>query len=127
MRYPTLAAAILTAATFALHVWGGGPEFNQPLQASALPAELRAVSGVLWHAVSLELAVFAAALVWLARNPHLPMSVMLAAIQLGFAGLFLWYGHALLDSIWVLPQWTIFLTLTALILWGSREKRRRTG
>ena len=126
MRYPTLAAAILTAATFALHVWGGGPEFNQPLQASALPAELRAMSGVLWHAVSVELAVFAVALLWLARTPNLPMSVTLAAIQLGFAGLFLWYGYALLGSIWVLPQWTIFLTLAALILWGSREKAQPT-
>ena len=126
MRYPTLAAAILTAATFALHVWGGGPEFNQPLQASALPAELRAISGVLWHAVSVELAVFAGALLWLARTPNLAMSVMLAAIQIGFAGLFVWYGYALLGSIWVLAQWTIFLTLAALILWGAGQKSRPT-
>ena len=126
MRYPTLAAAILTAATFALHVWGGGPEFNQPLQASALPAELRAMSGVLWHAVSVELAVFAAALLWVARRPNPPLSVTLAAIQLGFGGLFLWYGYALLGSVWVLAQWTIFLTLASLILWGARDKALQT-
>ena len=50
------------AATTLLHVIGGGAEFYQPIQASAMEPPLRAISEVLWHAVTLLLAAQAVAL-----------------------------------------------------------------
>lgn len=119
MRYPTLAAAVLMAATAGLHVVGGGAEFHAPIQASSLDLPLRAISAVLWHFVTLMLALQAAALLWLARHPDRAMAVLLAAIQIGFAGLFLFYGQTMLGTVWVLGQWTIFLVLAMLIIWGQ--------
>jgi hypothetical protein len=120
MRVPTLLAAGLMAATFVLHVFGGGPEIHQPIQASSLALPLRAISAVLWHGISVLLAIQAVALVWLARHPNRDMAVLLAAVQIGFAGLFLYYGQTMLGTVWQLGQWTIFLALAALILWGAR-------
>jgi hypothetical protein len=120
MSIPTLIAAALTAATFFLHVFGGGPEFHAPIQASALDLPLRAISAVLWHAISLLLATEAVALLWLARYPNRPMAALLGAIQISFAGLFLFYGQTMLGSVWILGQWTIFLVLAGLIFWGAR-------
>lgn len=119
MRYPTLAAAVLMAATAWLHVVDGNTEFHTPIQASSLDLPLRAISAVLWHFVTLMLALQAAALLWLARHPDRAMAVLLAAIQIGFAGLFLFYGQTMLGTVWVLGQWTIFLVLAMLIIWGQ--------
>jgi hypothetical protein len=119
MRLPTLAAATLMAATVGLHVFGGGPEFHYPIQASTLDLPLRAVSAVLWHAVTITLALEAVALLWLAKYPNQPMAILLIAIQIGYAGLFLFYGQTMLGTVWQLGQWTIFLVLAALILWGA--------
>lgn len=119
MRYPTLAAATVMAATTQLHVIGGGAEFYQPIQTSAMEPPLRAISAVLWHAVTLLLAVQAVALVWLARHPDRAMATLLVAIQICFAGLFLFYGQTMLGTVWTLAQWTIFTILAGLIVWGQ--------
>lgn len=126
MRYSTLAAAFLMAGTTGLHVIGGGAEFHLPIQASALDLPLRAISAVLWHFVTLMLALQTAALLWLARHPDRAMATFLTAIQTGFAALFLFYGQTMLGTVWVLAQWTIFLALAALIIWGAWG-RARTG
>ena len=54
------------------------------------------------------------------------MATFLTAIQTGFAALFLFYGQTMLGTVWVLAQWTIFLALAALIIWGEWG-RARTG
>lgn len=119
MRYFTFAAAILMAGTTGLHVIGGGPEFHAPIQASGLDLPLRAISAVLWHFVSLMLALQAVALLWLARHPDGAMAALLTAIQIGFAVLFMFYGQTMLGTVWILGQWTIFLTLAVLIICGQ--------
>ncbi len=124
MRIPTLAAAALMAATCGLHVIGGGAEFHAPIQASPLDLPLRAVSAVVWHFVTVMLALQALALVWLARHPDRAMAALLTAIQIGFAGLFLFYGQTMLGTIWTLGQWTIFLVLALLIVWGQWGSER---
>jgi hypothetical protein len=120
MRLPTLCAAGLMAATFFLHVIGGGRELHVPIQASSLDLPLRAISAVIWHMVSALLALQAVALIWLARHPNRPMSTLLIAIQVAFAGLFLFYGQTMFGTVWVMGQWTIFLALAGLIAWGAR-------
>lgn len=119
MRYPTLAAAVLMAATVVLHVIGGGTEFHAPIQASALDLPLRAISAVLWHMVTMLLILQTLALLWLATRPDRAMAILLACIQVSFAGLFLFYGQTMLGTVWLLGQWTIFLVLALLIAWGQ--------
>jgi len=99
-----LAAAALMALTFGVHVFAGGPEIHVVIQASELSENLRAISTVLWHAVSVILAVFALAYLWLARNNNKALSIVLGATQLGFATLFLWYGTTLLGTICRCPS-----------------------
>jgi hypothetical protein len=119
MRYPTLAAAALMAATTALHVIGGGAEFHTPIQTSSLDLPLRAISAVLWHFVTLMLVLQTAALLWLSLHPERGLAALLLAIQAGFAGLFIYYGQTMLGTVWHLGQWTIFLALAVLIAWGQ--------
>lgn len=122
-----LGASVLMALTFCLHVFGGGPEIHEPIQASVLSDYLRAMSAVLWHAVTVVLAVFAIAYLWLAKHENTAMSLQMAAIQFGFAGLFLWYGEVLLGTVWPMPQWIIFIVIPAVSLAGLPRRRRRVA
>lgn len=119
MRYPTLAAAALMAATTALHVIGGGAAFHAPIQTSSRDLPLRAISAELWHFVTVMLVLQTAALLWLSRHPERGLAALLLAIQIGFAGLFIYYGQTMLGTVWHLGQWTIFLALAFLIARGQ--------
>lgn len=124
MNYWYLAAGSLMALTAMLHVFGGGPEIHVPIQASDLSDYLRAISAVLWHAVTVILVVFAAAYLWCARNPAPSAAAVVAlmgVVQLGFSGVFLFYGFAILNSPWPMSQWVIFLTITAISAVGMRR------
>ncbi|MEE2946633.1 MAG: hypothetical protein VX444_15810 [Pseudomonadota bacterium] len=122
-----LGASVLMALTFCLHVFGGGPEIHEPIQASALSDYLRAMSAVLWHAVTVVLAVLAIAYLWLAKHENTAMSLQMSAIQLGFAALFLWYGETLLGTVWPMPQWIIFIVIPAVSLFGLPQRRRQVA
>jgi hypothetical protein len=124
MRVPTLIAAAVMAATFFLHVIGGGADYHTPMQAAPIDLLLRAVSAVVWHGISAILALQAVALLWLSRHPDRAMSAFLLALQIAFAGIFLFYGQTMLGTIWVMGQWTIFLVLAGLIAWGMRAGAR---
>lgn len=117
------AAAALMALTFGVHVFAGGPEIHVAIQNSELSPYLRAISAVLWHAVTVVLAVFALAYFWLSRNDNKPLSIVIGVIQLGFAGLFLWYGITLLETVWPMPQWIIFLLIPAISAAGTIRRQ----
>ena len=89
------------------------------MQASGLPVGLRAISAVLWHAVTVILLVMGAGAAWLAHRPEPGLALALIAICLGWSGLFLWYGRRMLGSVLPMPQWALFLPLALLIGWGS--------
>ena len=118
MNKPMLSAAGISALTFGLHVIGGGADVHIPIQASTLPLPLRAISAVLWHFVSLILALQSLGFLSLARASNRDLSLMLIGIQIGTAVLFVFYGMTMLGSVWIIPQWTIFLTIAVLGLWG---------
>lgn len=110
-----------SAASFAicgLHVVGGGAEIHRPIQASALAVPLRAISAVLWHAVTVVLLVMGVGSAWLGLHPEPGLAVTLMAICVGWSGLFLWYGRRMLNGVMALPQWILFLPLAVLIGWG---------
>ena len=120
MSRPTIAAAILMLITAGIHVFAGAPEVHVPIQASDLHPILRAISAVLWHAVTVQLLAFTAALLWVAKHPNRPVSLLIATICLGYTALFLWIGTSMLQSPWPMPQWTLFAGLASLTLWGAR-------
>ncbi len=114
-----LLAAVLMSVTVVVHVVIGGREVMHPLRRSDLPPLVRAVIDVVWHAVTVVLICLAAALFWLAWNENMALLVIVNAIQIGFAVLFIYYGATQLRSLWPMPQWIIFLGVPALTTWGA--------
>lgn len=121
MNIPLVSAAGLMTLTVAAHVFGGGPQYHAPYQ-EILPAQLASMAAVLWHAVTISLIVFAAALFWLVRHPSAPLAYAISAMQIGWAGLFLFYGLTMLGSPWPMAQWTIFIIIPLLTFYGIRQR-----
>ncbi|WP_368183897.1 hypothetical protein [Aestuariibius sp. HNIBRBA575] len=125
MSKPLIAVTALMALTTLVHVFLGGPEYADSFRAT-LPADhLRSMAMVLWHAVTVNLIVFTCAYAFLSRHQNLPLHYALAAIQIGWSGLFLWYGATMLGSIWPMPQWVIFVMAPALAHWGHTRSLSR--
>ncbi|MFN3953629.1 MAG: hypothetical protein ACK4LQ_04190 [Pararhodobacter sp.] len=118
----TQGVALLMALTVLVHVFLGGPEYHLPYQRELEDPLLRAMAAVLWHAVTVVLAVLAAGLVWLAHRPDPALEAVISGIQIGFAALFLWYGAVQLGSLVPMPQWIIFLLLPALTRLGQWQR-----
>ena len=115
-----IAAVVLMFVTFLAHVFGGGPEIHAPIQASELSPYLRAISAVIWHAITVVLLVFSVALAGLVKHPNRALERIMIAIQLGFAALFLFYGVRLLGNIIDMPQWIAFLLIPGLMMLARR-------
>lgn len=122
MNHWMTTAGVALFLTSYVHVFMGGPEIYDPILASDLSEYLRAMSAVLWHAVTVVLLVFAAAAVWIAMRPNRDLALVLIAIQVGFAGLFLFYGQTQLGTLWIMPQWVIFLCVPFVMLIGLRRQ-----
>ncbi|MFY0616533.1 hypothetical protein [Shimia sp.] len=118
------AAAALLFLTTGVHVFMGGPEIHHVIQASALPEDVRAIGAVLWHAITATLLVFALGCLWLAHNTNTALAVTIGAVQVLFAVLFIFYGATLLGTLWVMPQWIIFLLIPVVMLLGLLRQRR---
>ena len=111
-------AACYALAICALHVIGGGATIHRPIQRSMLPLELRAISAVIWHLVTAVLFLMGLALAWLSVRPEPGLAMVLIAICLSWAAVFIWYGHSMLGSLKPMPQWVLFLSLAGLIAAG---------
>lgn len=122
MKRTLLLASGLSALTLGVHVFAGEPEVNQVVQASDLAPELRAILGVIWHAVTVVLLVSAIGFGTAARRPNRPLEATLVAIMLGWAGLFIYYGITALGTLAPMPQWIIFLAIPAIVLFGWRRR-----
>ncbi len=95
------------------------------MQAALADQGLAAFAAVLWHAVTVVLAVLAAGL-WVLAQRHDPaFEAVLSAIQLGFAALFVFYGLTRLGALAPMPQWIIFLAIPALTRFGQSRKASR--
>ena len=122
MNIPFAIAGAILVLTAGIHVFAGGPEYHDVYQSVLPTPHLAAMSAVLWHAVTVNLIVFAAAYFWLARHPSRPLAMALAAIQAGWVGLFLFYGSSMLGSVWPMPQWIIFTAVLLLTIYGARQR-----
>lgn len=121
MNWTRLAAGLM-GLTLLLHVFGGGPEVHRPLQDALADPTLAAFAAVLWHAVSVVLAVLAAGLWVLGARRDLAFEAVLSGIQLGFAALFVAYGITRLGTVWDMQQWIIFLAIPAVTRFGQSRK-----
>lgn len=119
----TRLAAALMALTFFIHVFAGGSEVHIPLQAALADQGLAAFAVILWHAVTVVLAVLAVGLWVLSRRYDPAFEMVLSAIQLGFAALFVFYGLTRLGSLMPMPQWIVFLAIPALTRFGQSRMR----
>lgn len=117
----TLIAAGLMLMTLMVHVFAGGSDVHLPLLAETDNPGLAAFVSVLWHFVTLFLAVLCLGLVSLARHPNPALEAAFCALQLGFAALFLFYGTTRLGTVWLMPQWIVFLLVPALTRWGQSK------
>lgn len=120
-----VAAAGLMAVTVVAHVFGGGPEVNDIVSASSLPQTVRSLSSVVWHGITLMLVLATLALAYLARHENFALEVFLAAWQLGVAALFIGYGLTQLGTLWLMPQWIVFIAIPLLTYVGSQRRMAR--
>ncbi|MFN4272700.1 MAG: hypothetical protein ACK4F5_07795 [Aliihoeflea sp.] len=119
----TRIAAALMALTFLIHVFAGGLDVHLPMQSALSDPGLAAYAAILWHAVTVVLAVLAIGL-WGLAGRHDPIfETVVSGIQIGFAGLFIFYGLTRLGTLWLMPQWIIFITIPALTRFGQSRKR----
>ncbi|MCC5960104.1 MAG: hypothetical protein JJU08_12275 [Rhodobacteraceae bacterium] len=117
-------ASALMGLTFLIHVFAGGPEVHDQLQTALHDDGLAAFAAILWHAVSVVLAVLAIGL-WVLAARHDPsLEGILSAIQIGFAALFVFYGLTRLGTLAPMPQWIIFLSIPALTRFGQFRNRK---
>ncbi|MEY1557721.1 hypothetical protein AB3Y40_18980 [Yoonia sp. R2331] len=105
-----------------VHVFYGGYRVMDPVRASDLTPLIIAVTNVIWHVATLLMALLALATLWLARHPNRPLAVLIIAIHLGAALLFLGYGAVDLGSLRPMPHWVAFLILPTLMLIGERNR-----
>ncbi len=122
MNVPLTLAGSIMVLTAGIHVFAGGPEYHDVYQSVLPTPHLAAMAAVLWHAITVNLIVSAGAYFWLAQHPSRPFLVALAAMQLGWTALFLFYGTTMLGSLWPMPQWVIFLTTVLLTIYGARQR-----
>ena len=116
-----LTAAAAMAVTTLVHVFMGGPEVYAPLRAATLDPVVQSVLSVVWHMVTLVLAIMAITYWVLWQRPAVALAASNGAICLGIALLFLGYGMADLGTLWPMPQWIIFLLVFGLTCLGLRR------
>lgn len=111
-----ISAGAVLALTCGLHVVGGGRDVFAPLMAAAPNSEMQLYQFLLWHFITAWLAISALAVIWAALRPALAPAAHLAGwLSLAAAILFMTAGLRYVGTLWVAPQWTIFLVVSALI------------
>ncbi|TCL00478.1 hypothetical protein BXY66_3121 [Shimia isoporae] len=123
MNYWMASAGGLLLLTAYVHVFMGGPEIHDVIQASALDPGVRGVAAVIWHAITAILLVYAVVCASLAKSPNRGLALHIIAVQICFAALFVFYGLTLLGNLSVMPQWIIFLTIPAVMAMGLRSEK----
>ncbi|OEJ43097.1 hypothetical protein AR457_02250 [Streptomyces agglomeratus] len=114
-----LAAGITAAVVAAIHAVAGGRDVVRPLLAADLADEPRRVLHAVWHMVTADLTLAAAALMWLAwgnRPGGGTIAWLLVAHFVAYSGVFLVVSLAASWSkpLVRLPQWMLLLPVAVL-------------
>lgn len=123
-------AGVLSSLTFFVHVFAGGPEIHDTLLTlgSHFPSMLQAFISVMWHAVSVILAINSVALLVAAWKPYI-QHVLVGFVlcqYIAFVGLFILLGLTRLDSVLQMPQWILFVVISSVALPGLLKSRTTT-
>lgn len=121
INYWLLASGALAFVTTAVHVLAGGPEVLDPVRESALDPVVISVVSVIWHAITLFLSLTGCVLLRAAFRSDAGQVHLVSLLQVGFAGLFVYYGLTDLGTLWLMPQWTIFLLIPLVSEIGLRR------
>ena len=116
-------AGLIFLACAAIHAFLGGPEINRAVQASDAHPVVRAVSAVIWHALTALFALAGVALWRTARQPNRALNLFLLTLCLSFVALFLAIGIAELGTIFLMPQWVLFGAIAIALGFGMRRDR----
>lgn len=118
------AAAILSFATTGLHVFGGTPEIMVPLHSSDAPMLSKGIAEVMWNQITLLLLLAGVFFGWAAMRSARAKDLTLALIVLyiGIAILFVFSGMQMFQSLWVMPQWTLFVAMAGLAAVGLKRR-----
>ena len=119
-----LAAGALSLITLGVHIFAGGPEVHDAMLAlsTAFPSVLQAFISVMWHAITVIVAINSIALLLAARySPSQKTLVWFVVSQyMAFAALIVFYGALRLGSILTMPQWIAFVLISGLATAGLR-------
>lgn len=110
-----LAAAALSIATAAIHVFIGGPEIAKPLLQAEIPTAPKFTNYYCWHLVSITLVAMAIGFLIPALNASQTMSALTWTIISGaFAGWSLALIALKRRPVGELPQWALFTPIFVL-------------
>lgn len=121
MKLFFITAALIAFGSTALHVFAGGAEIHVPIQESGLNTPLKAISAVLWHAVTLTLLAGGIVACALVVRPHRLVALGIALFSLGYIPIFMFYAQTMLGSVWAMPQWVLFLAFALFMSLGARK------
>ena len=117
-----LIAAVIMGATAAIHIFAGTTDVLVPMQAGNLDLLTATVMEACWHFVSLMLILFALGLGWASRHEAQALTALILAALIGTAAIFLWLGMTRLGSLWLAPQWVLFLVPALLVGIGAARR-----
>lgn len=115
MKYVMWSAAALMGLTTCVHLFAGTPEIMSPIMSAGIHPVVKATAMVVWHVVTLLLLLLTFAIAYLASHKNDALFTLTLAIQLSFAGLFLYYGLGTFGGVFTLPQWTVFLLVPVMM------------
>lgn len=120
MKLPMMLAAGLTALTAIAHVFGGTPEFMDPILESNAPDFNKTGMTIIWHWVTAVLCINAVVLVIAGRdNQNMRTPIWIIILQfLSFGVIFAGFGLAAFGTLFVMPQWIAFFLISALAYYG---------
>lgn len=117
-RWPLWTSTAVLAATAAIHIFAGTPDYLAAVDHSGLTGEWRGLAIALWHLTSVLLVLLPAALVWAGRandTSGRPLVVGVWTICLAFVVIMLGIDIAAGAVISPLVQWTLFVPAVILL------------
>jgi hypothetical protein len=114
-----LAASAASFITFAIHTWLGGPAAARPLLKSGMHDVPKYTNYYCWHLVTLTLLAMSAGFLWAATSAH---GLDVGWLVYGLSASFMLWNLVLIvwkkQSFFEMPQWILFLAITALATFG---------
>ncbi len=117
-RWPLWTSTAILAATAAIHIFAGTPDYLAAVDSSGLAGEARGLAIALWHVTSVLLVLLPAALAWAGRandSTGRPLVAGVWTVCLAFVVIML--GIDLLAGAVISPlvQWTLFVPAVVLL------------